>query len=90
LYAKILKETPRRRKMVTSSSNEISTADQPVKEGDGLKLVHQTMEETPRRRKTVTSSFHEISTDQLGNRVMVRGEALLFPHPSEAGFWTDF
>jgi hypothetical protein len=48
------------------------------------------MKETPRRRITATSSFHEISTDQLGNRVVVRGEALLFPHPSEAGFWTDF
>jgi hypothetical protein len=61
-----------------------------VKEGGGLKPVLQTMEETPRRRITVTSSFHEISTDQLGNRVVVRGEALLIPHPSEAGFWTDF
>jgi hypothetical protein len=62
LYAKILKETPRRRITVTSSSNKIFI-DQPVKEGGGLKPALQTMEETPRRRITVTSSFKEISTD---------------------------
>jgi hypothetical protein len=31
------------------------------------------MKETPRRSSTVTSSLTEISTDQLGNRVVVRG-----------------
>jgi hypothetical protein len=31
------------------------------------------MEEAPRRRITVTASLNEITTDQLGNRVVVRG-----------------
>ncbi len=45
---------------------------------------------TPGRRTTVTSSLNEISTNQLGTRVVVRGEALLSPPPplSTAGFWT--
>jgi hypothetical protein len=34
-----------------------------------------------RRRITVTSSLNETSTFQLGNRVVVRGVALLRPHP---------
>jgi hypothetical protein len=39
------------------------------------------MNATPRRIITVTSSFcfNKISTDYLGNRVVVRGEALLCP-----------
>jgi len=51
------------------------------------------MKETSRRRIAVTSSLNEISTDQLGNRVVVRGEARRCsdrPSPlSPAGFWTD-
>jgi hypothetical protein len=39
------------------------------------------MMETPRRRKTVSSSLIDISTDQLGNRVVVRGEAYSAPYP---------
>jgi hypothetical protein len=31
------------------------------------------MKETPSRRITVTSSLEELSTNQLGNRVVVRG-----------------
>jgi hypothetical protein len=31
------------------------------------------MVETSRRRKAVTSSFYELSTDQLGDRVVMRG-----------------
>ncbi len=31
------------------------------------------MKEAPRRRITVTSSLKETSTDQLGNRVVMRG-----------------
>ncbi len=34
-----------------------------------------------RRRITVTSSSNEMSTYQLGNRVVVRGAALLHLHP---------
>jgi hypothetical protein len=37
------------------------------------------VKETPSRRITVTSSLNEISTDLLGNRVVVRGEALYCP-----------
>jgi hypothetical protein len=41
------------------------------------------MKETLRRKITVTSSFNEVSTDQMGNRVAVRGgEMLLCPHLS--------
>jgi hypothetical protein len=51
------------------------------------------MKEKPRRRVTVTSSlkFKFISRDQLGNTVVVRGEALLRPYPplSAAGFCTN-
>jgi hypothetical protein len=36
------------------------------------------MKEIP-KRKTVTSSLDEISTDQLGNRVVVRGERHFYP-----------
>jgi hypothetical protein len=46
--------------------------------------------ETPGRRTTVTSSLNEISTNQLGNRVVVRGEGVtpFAPTPplSTAGF----
>jgi hypothetical protein len=41
------------------------------------------MKVTPRRRMTVTSSLNEITTDQLGNRLILRWEALLRKH---AGF----
>ncbi len=34
--------------------------------------------ETPRKRMTVTSSLNEISTDQLRNRLVVRGGATGF------------
>jgi hypothetical protein len=37
------------------------------------------MKEIPRRRIAVTSSLKKISRDQLGNRVVVRGEVLLRP-----------
>jgi hypothetical protein len=49
------------------------------------------MKETSRRRITVMSSLQEISTNQLGNRLVVRWEALLRPPPSlsTAGFWID-
>jgi hypothetical protein len=49
------------------------------------------VKETPKRRITVTSSLNGISTDQLGNRVVVRGKALLSPSPPlyAAGIWTD-
>jgi hypothetical protein len=46
------------------------------------------MKETPRRWimrmriMVILSSLHGISTDQLGNRVVVRGR-------QAAGFWTD-
>ncbi len=41
------------------------------------------MKETLRRRITVTASFNEVSTDQMGNRLAVRGgEMLLCPHLS--------
>jgi hypothetical protein len=40
------------------------------------------MKETPRRRIMVKSSQNEISTDQLGNRLEVRREALLRPVPT--------
>ncbi len=47
----------------------------------------------PRRRITVTSSFNEIPTDQLGNRLMVRGECITTPPAPltlyTGGFWTD-
>ncbi len=48
-----------------------------------------TTKETPRSRITVTSSSNEISTDQSGDRVVVRGEALLRPPPplSTVCFW---
>jgi hypothetical protein len=51
----------------------------------------QIMKETPRRRITVKSSLFEVSKDQLGNRVVVRGKAILSSSPplSTAGFWTD-
>ncbi len=35
-----------------------------------------TMKETQRRKMTVTSSLMEMSTDQLGNRVLVKGVGL--------------
>ncbi len=38
-----------------------------------LTVNHTYYEETPRTRITVTSSLNEISTDQLGNRVVLRG-----------------
>jgi hypothetical protein len=44
------------------------------------------MEETPSKRLTVTSSLIEISTDQLGNNVVVREEALPL---STVGVWTN-
>jgi hypothetical protein len=52
------------------------------------------MKETPRRRIMVTLSLDKISTDQLGNRVVVRGKGIN-PPPSPflqyitAGFWAD-
>jgi hypothetical protein len=41
------------------------------------------MKETPMRRITATSSLNEISTDQLGNRLGMRGECVTppVPHP---------
>jgi hypothetical protein len=53
------------------------------------------MKETPRRRITVTSSLNEIPTDQLGNRVRVRGVKGYSGRPppppfSTADFWTIF
>jgi hypothetical protein len=38
------------------------------------------VKETPRRRITVNSSLKEMSTDQLRNKVVVRGAMLLRPH----------
>jgi hypothetical protein len=35
------------------------------------------MEETPKKKITVPSSLNEISTDQLVNRVGLRGKAVL-------------
>jgi hypothetical protein len=40
------------------------------------------MKETPRRRITVTSSVDKVSTDQLGNRVVVRGRGINPPTPT--------
>jgi hypothetical protein len=37
------------------------------------------LKETPRRRITVTSSLNKISTDQLENRVVVRGGGVTPP-----------
>jgi hypothetical protein len=43
-----------------------------------------------RKRIPITSSLGEIFTDQLENRVVVRGgEALLRPPLSTTDFWTD-
>jgi hypothetical protein len=47
------------------------------------------MMQTPTRRITVTSSVKEISTDQLENRMGVRGVTPFTPVPPTAGFWTD-
>jgi hypothetical protein len=51
------------------------------------------MKETPWRRITVTSSSNKISTDQLGNRVVMRGggEVFIFLHQQafgRTGFFT--
>jgi hypothetical protein len=49
------------------------------------------MKEIQRRRITVTSSLNKIFPNQLGNRVVERGEALLrrLAPFSTAGLWTD-
>jgi hypothetical protein len=39
------------------------------------------MKETPRRRIPLTSFLDKISTDQLGNRVVVRGEVFFCMSP---------
>jgi hypothetical protein len=44
------------------------------------------MKETPKRRIAVTSSLNKIFIDQLGNREVVRGEALIRP-PAAAPFY---
>ncbi len=44
------------------------------------------MKETPRRNIAITSSVNKIFIDQLGNRVVVRGEALIRP-PAAAPFY---
>jgi hypothetical protein len=83
-----MKETPRRRIMITSSMKE--TPSRRI-------TITSFMKETPRRRITITSSIKEISTYQLGYIYIYIffggdiGEA--FPRPPltlcTVGFWTD-
>jgi hypothetical protein len=47
------------------------------------------LKEQPRERLSFTSSFIEISTDQLGNRVVVRGETLFCLPPPLYGRLVD-
>ncbi len=42
-------------------------------------MIAFSMKEAPRRSTTVSSSLNEISTDQLGNKVVVRGRGVTHP-----------
>jgi hypothetical protein len=56
-------------------------------------LCPNLMKEIPKRTITVTSFFNEISTDQLGNRVKVRGWGVNTPSPplyTTAAYWQIF
>jgi hypothetical protein len=48
-------------------------ADRGLGEGRSVWVNVIVIKETPRRRITVTSSLNEIATEQMGNRMVVRG-----------------